>query len=159
MGSLKVVARNIDGDGLDISRDRFRVLGREVTQETTPVGAEFEIGFLNQVVDDLLREGTPLTGGSDDGKTDRAVETGDKFMPGCAVMRLRAGADQLLCRHRRIHGQRYPAFQMSRLCTTCRDYLKSRCQVQSVPEVLLLEKNWREPGKAKRSYQSIIVSR
>ncbi len=76
MGSFEVVARHIDGNGLDVSCNGFGVLGCEVTEETTSVGAEFEVGVLYEVVHHLLREGAPLAGGPDDGKTDRTVETG-----------------------------------------------------------------------------------
>src|SRR5260370_40692563 len=65
------------------------------------------MGFLDNVVQYLPWCLAPLISGPDDRKTDRPAKSADKFIPSCAVIRLRAGTDQLLFGHGRMACQPY----------------------------------------------------
>ena len=95
----------VDGDGLDISGNRVRMLYREVQQETALIGAKLEIGVLYEVVDDLVRDLSPLVSGAHDRKADGSLKASDELHPRRRIVRFGAGADQIFSGHGRIEHQ------------------------------------------------------
>src|SRR5450631_4518496 len=107
MKCLEVVVSNVNRDRLYISRKRLGMLDHKFKQQSALIGAEFEVGLLNQVVHYLLRSVAPLICNANDRKTNRSVKTGDELIPSFAVICLGAGADQLFTGHRRMAGQNH----------------------------------------------------
>jgi hypothetical protein len=91
MERLEMITRNIHSHGLYISEYRFWMLRREFEKLSALISAELEVGFLNEVIHNLLRKFAPPISSANDGKANRAMKSRHEFIPGRAVFGLRAG--------------------------------------------------------------------
>jgi hypothetical protein len=81
MASLKVIMDQVRRENLNVSVDSVFVSGSEALQRAQPVCAELQIRLLNQVVNHLRRDFTPLTRNSKSNSGDERMKSPNEFCP------------------------------------------------------------------------------
>ena len=86
---FKIVVGHVHGNGSYVGLDRLRMLEGKLIKALTPIRAELQKGFLNQVVN-TLQSRSPSSGNPDNREADRLLEQAYKFQPRVGVGRVGA---------------------------------------------------------------------
>ena len=76
-----MVVDDIGGEDLDVAVDGFWVGGIESSQQGSALCAELEVGFLDEVVENLRGGFAPLSGNANDDCSDEGIEAANEFGP------------------------------------------------------------------------------
>ncbi len=93
-----MVMHQIRGEDFDVSIDRVLVSGLKIPQPVQPASTEFQVGFLDQVVDGFRRAFAPLTTHAERDAGNERLKAAYKFRPGQLITRLKAGVGEILRR-------------------------------------------------------------
>ena len=88
---LKIIMSGIGSSSFYISQNGFRMLDSKVTQVAAAVFAEFEVGDLDEILQQGTRMLAPLRGRPYNGQADGLSDPGNELLP-CIVI-ARAGAE------------------------------------------------------------------
>ena len=96
---FEMVAHDVGGDYFHVAREGVGVLLLERTEDAEVISTEFEVGFLEEVVNRLFGSIAESAGGAQDDGGDEAVETTDELLPGFRAAGCGAAADEFLNRY------------------------------------------------------------
>lgn len=80
-GCFEVVVNDVCGDDLQETEDGAGILGTEVLKQAAIVGAEFEVGFLSQIIDETWYRFAPLACSSENDRRNQRVKAADELGP------------------------------------------------------------------------------
>lgn len=82
VGGFEVIADHVRGEDFDVAGEGVGVLLLEGAEDAEVVGAELEVGFLEEVVYGLFGGIAESAGGAQDDGGDEAMEAADELFPG-----------------------------------------------------------------------------
>jgi hypothetical protein len=99
VGGSEVISHYVRGEYFDVAGEGVGVLLLEGAEDAEVVGAELEVGFLEEVVYGLFGGVAESAGGAQDDGGDEAMEAADELFPGFGAARCGAAADEFLNRY------------------------------------------------------------
>lgn len=87
-----MIMNHIGGHDLQEAEDGAGILRAEVPEQAAIIGTEFQVSFLNQIVEQTWIGFTPISCSSEDDGGDQRTEPPDKFCPHQSILGRETGS-------------------------------------------------------------------